>query len=142
MLNCCLKTVILIIMLLISSLHSQHLYWTVKRVVVFRCRIAPWIKGHASESKTIYMYKRNKCNGCTLYALFFFFFQSQNAPMELISGSLSQILPSVPHRGDVQNLQKIKPVEISHILHAQLSETVRNIHTTSTWFTRGFVWSC
>ncbi|XP_016377081.1 uncharacterized protein LOC107715451 [Sinocyclocheilus rhinocerous] len=43
--------------------------------------------------------------------------------MELISGSLSQILPRVPQRGDFQNLQKIKPVEISNILHAQLSET-------------------
>ncbi|XP_050970428.1 inositol 1,4,5-triphosphate receptor associated 1 isoform X2 [Labeo rohita] len=43
--------------------------------------------------------------------------------MELISGSLSQILPTVPQRADIQNLQKIKPVEISHILHAQLSET-------------------
>lgn len=61
--------------------------------------------------------------------------------MELISGSLSQILPTVPQRADIQNLQKIKPVEISHILHAQLSETVRNIHTTSTWYTGGFVWS-
>ncbi|KAK7175808.1 hypothetical protein R3I93_000157 [Phoxinus phoxinus] len=48
---------------------------------------------------------------------------SQNVAMELICGSLSQILPTVPQRGDIQNLQKIKPVELSHILHAQLSET-------------------
>ncbi|XP_042582783.1 golgin subfamily A member 3-like [Cyprinus carpio] len=48
---------------------------------------------------------------------------SQNVAMELISGSLSQILPSVPQRGDFESLQKIKPVEISHILHTQLSET-------------------
>ncbi|XP_051755054.1 uncharacterized protein mrvi1 isoform X7 [Ctenopharyngodon idella] len=48
---------------------------------------------------------------------------SQNVAMELISGSLSQILPTVPQRADIQNLHKIKPVELSHILHAQLSET-------------------
>ncbi|CAM4531459.1 unnamed protein product [Leuciscus chuanchicus] len=48
---------------------------------------------------------------------------SQNVAMELICGSLSQILPTVPQRGDIQNLQKIKPVEMSHILHTQLSET-------------------
>ncbi|XP_067269500.1 uncharacterized protein mrvi1 isoform X2 [Pseudorasbora parva] len=48
---------------------------------------------------------------------------SQNVAMELISGSLSQILPTVPLRGDIQNLQKIKPVELSHILHTQISET-------------------
>ncbi|XP_058638321.1 inositol 1,4,5-triphosphate receptor associated 1 isoform X2 [Onychostoma macrolepis] len=43
--------------------------------------------------------------------------------MELISGSLNRILPSVPQRGTIQSLQKIKPVEISNILHTQLSET-------------------
>ncbi|XP_016405585.1 protein MRVI1-like [Sinocyclocheilus rhinocerous] len=48
---------------------------------------------------------------------------SQNVAVELISDSLSQSLPSVPQRGNIQSLQKIKPVEISHILHAQLSET-------------------
>ncbi|XP_056121757.1 uncharacterized protein LOC130100354 [Rhinichthys klamathensis goyatoka] len=48
---------------------------------------------------------------------------SQNVAMESICGSVSQILPTVPQRGDIQNLRKIKPVELSHILHAQLSET-------------------
>ncbi|KAG1941293.1 inositol 1,4,5-triphosphate receptor associated 2 isoform a [Pimephales promelas] len=48
---------------------------------------------------------------------------SQNVSMESICSSVSQILPTVPQRGDIQNPRKIKPVELSHILHAQLSET-------------------
>ncbi|XP_077057899.1 inositol 1,4,5-triphosphate receptor associated 1 isoform X2 [Siphateles boraxobius] len=47
--------------------------------------------------------------------------------MELICGSLSQILPTVPQRGDIQSLQKIKP-ELSHI---QLSETDKVGNNTS-----------
>ncbi|XP_051552586.1 uncharacterized protein LOC127440170 [Myxocyprinus asiaticus] len=45
-----------------------------------------------------------------------------NVAMESISGSLSQILPTIPLRGDIQ-FPKMKPVELSHILHTQLSET-------------------
>ncbi|XP_065117480.1 inositol 1,4,5-triphosphate receptor associated 2 [Paramisgurnus dabryanus] len=45
-----------------------------------------------------------------------------NVAMEL-SSSLSQMLPI--QGGDIQN---IKPVELSHILHMQFAETVRNAH--------------